>query len=348
MIIQPETFKQEFEKVVSEYDEFAIIPHYNPDPDSLGSAFGINYLLSKVFNKKSQIYFGGIIGRAENNMMIQTLDIPVIQLKDDEKLPELPIILMDTQPNTGNNPLKKNELPLIIFDHHPIQKKSLEVIYADIRLDYGSTCSLVYKYFKEYNVKPTINVATALYYGIETDVVGDGRTAFKIDFILMEELSKHINREKLYSIENPDLPFDYYLHIKKGLENSVIYDNFLISSLGDIKNPDYIGEIADYLIRCDKVNIVLVMGIYKDIIQLSFRSELKKIDAGVALKKIVGNMGTAGGHRSNSGGRILINDEKDIPKISKKIITRSLDLILGKTTSGIPFLSLGDYLGLSE
>ena len=274
MIVQPDDFKNYFEQVISKYDEFAIIPHYNPDPDSLGSAFGINFILSKIFNKKSQIYFGGIIGRAENNMMIQTLDIPVIKLKDYEPLPDLPIILMDTQPDTGNNPLKKNDLPLIIFDHHPFQKKSSEVEYADIRLDYGSTCTLIYRYFKEYNLKPTVNVATALYYGIETDVVGEGRTAFKIDFALMEELSKYINREKLYSIENPNLPFDYYLHIKKGLENSVIYDDFLISSLGDIENPDYIGEIADYLIRCEKVNLVLIMGIYKNSIQLDNINEI--------------------------------------------------------------------------
>jgi len=55
-------------------------------------------------------------------------------------------------------------------------------------------------------------------------------------------------------------------------------------------------------------------------------------------------MGNAGGHASNAGGRIIIKDINDIPKISKKIITRSLDILLGKTTSGIPFLSLGDYL----
>ena len=298
MIVKPDSFKEHFEKVISKYDEFAIIPHYNPDPDSIGSAFGINSLLTKTFNKKSTIFYGGIIGRAENNMMIQTLDIPVIQLKDDESLPDLPIILMDTQPDTGNNPLKDNDLPFMIFDHHPFQKRSSLVEYADVRLDYGATCSLVYRYFKEYNLKPTQNVATALYYGIQTDVVGKGRTAFQIDFNFLEELSKHINREKLYAIEKPDLPFDYYLHIKKGLENSVMYDAFLISSLGDIKNPDYIGEIADYLIRCDKVDLVLVMGIYKKSIQISFRSQIKKIDSGSVLKQIIGTMGNAGGHAS--------------------------------------------------
>jgi nanoRNase/pAp phosphatase (c-di-AMP/oligoRNAs hydrolase) len=344
MIVKPDDFKTEFEQIINKYDEFAIIPHYNPDPDSLGSSFALNYLITKVFNKKSSIFFGGIIGRAENNMMIHILDIPVINLKEDENLPDLPIILMDTQPNTGNNPLLSEMLPIMIFDHHPIQKKSSQVPYADIRLNFGSTSTLIYRYFKEYNIKPTINVATALYYGIQTDVVGEGRTAFKIDFSSMERLSKNINREKLFAIEKPNLPFDYYIHIKKGLENTVIYDDFLISSLGEIENPDYIGEIADFLIRFDKANIVMVMGIYNNIIQLSFRSQDKKLDAGVMLKKIVGTLGNAGGHYSNSGGRIIIANADEIPKISKKIITKAIDLIKGKITTGIPFLSLGDYM----
>ena len=344
MIASQENTIEQFTDIINRYDEFAIIPHYNPDPDSLASSFGLYYLLNKVFNKKSRILYGGIIGRAENNMMINVLDIPIISLKDEDPLPDLPIILMDTQPNTGNNPLKSDNKPVIVFDHHPIQKQSMSIEYADIRLDYGATATIIYHYFKLFNIKPTISVATALYYGIQTDVVGAGRSAKKIDFTYMEELSKYINREKLFSIENPKLPFDYYIHINKGFENGVIYDDFLISSLGEIENPDYIGEIADLLIRFDKAYIVLVMGIYKNTILLSFRSQRKKIDAGYMLKKIVGNLGTAGGHYSNSGGRIVIKNQDDIPKISKKIITKALDLIQGKITTGIPFLSLYDYL----
>ncbi|MCK4799338.1 MAG: DHH family phosphoesterase [Spirochaetes bacterium] len=341
MLITPDNFKQEFEKIIKEYDEFAIVPHYNPDPDALGSSYGMYYLLNKVFKKKARIYFSGIIGRAENNKMIQLLDIPV---KNNNDIPDLPIILMDTQPGTGNNPLHSIRKLKLVFDHHPIQEETERVSYADIRLNYGACSTIVYDYFKAYNIKPIVNVATALFYGIQTDVVGEGRTAYKIDFEYMEELSANINREKLYSIENPKLPFDYYIHINKGMENSVIYNDFLITSLGEIENPDYIGEIADFLIRFDKAFLVLVMGVYKDIIQLSFRSQKKKVNAGMVLKEIVGKLGNAGGHFASAGGRILIQDTNDVPKINKKIITKSLNLIQGKITSGVPFLSLGDYL----
>lgn len=344
MIVNEDNFLENFEKVIAKYNEFAIIPHYNPDPDALGSSYGLYYLLKKNFKKESVIYFNGIIGRAENNMMINLLDIPIINLKDNESLPNLPIILIDTQPGTGNNPLKKDDLPLMIFDHHPFQKGLENIEYVDIRLKYGSTCTIIYSFYKKYNLKPTINVATALYYGIQCDVVGEGRTAYKIDFDYMEELSQYISREKIFSIQNPKLPFDYYININKGMENSVIYDDFLISSLGEIENPDYIGEIADFLIRFNKAYLVLVMGKYNDSLQLSFRSQKKNINAGLVLKKIIGNLGHAGGHPSNAGGRITFDSNDDVSKISKKIITKALEVIQGKITTGIPFLSLNDYL----
>lgn len=344
MFIDPDNYKNKLLKIINKYDNFIILPHYNPDPDAIASSFGIHYLLNKTFKKKAEIYFSGIIGRAENNKMIQLLEIPIINLKDDEELPDYPIILMDTQPGTGNNPLKNNKNLKIIIDHHPINEKSSRISFADIRLNYGSCSTIVYNYLKEFNIKPTVNIATALYYGIETDAIGEGRTAFKVDFSYMEDLGKHINREKLYSIENPKLPFDYFININKGLANSVIYNDFVICSLGEIENPDYIGELADFIIRFDKCYLALVMGTYKNIIQLSFRSQRKKINAGLSIKKIVGRLGTAGGHASSSGARIHIKDNEDIPKINKKIITNALHIIQGKITSGVPLLSLGDYL----
>lgn len=345
MLISSEKIKYIFEKTVKKYDNFAIIPHYNPDPDALGSSFAMQFLLNKVFNKKSTIYFSGIIGRAENIRMKEILDIPLANLKEEKINIELPIMLMDTQPNTGNNPVTHRKNIKFVFDHHQLIEASKKIKYADIRENFGSTSSIIFSYFKEFGLKPSVNVATALYYGIQTDVVGEGRTAFKIDFDYMEDLSSLISREKLYSIENPKLPFTYYVNVNKGMENSVIYNDFLITTLGKIDNPDYIGEIADFLIRFDKCNILLVMGVHENFIQLSFRSQKKSVHAGNTLRKIIGRKGTAGGHASSAGGKIVFNNSSDIPKLNKAIITTALKLLQqDKITSGIPLLSLSDYL----
>ncbi len=332
-----------FLEVINKFESYSLITHYNPDPDAIGGVFALSYLLTKKFNKKCAIYYSGVVGRAENKTMLNVLDIDILKVETLDILNDTKIMLLDSQPGSGNNPLDKKHIPYFCFDHHPLREDTAHVKFADIRLDFGSTCSIIYSYFKAFQVKPSVNVATALYYGIQSDVIGEGRTTTKRDIEYLDELAQYINREKLYQIENPKLPYDYYTHIFKGVSNGVVYDDFLITSLGEIENPDYIGEVADFLIRFEKVFLVLVLGVHKDIVRLSFRSQRKKYDAGELIKKIVGTNGTGGGHVSNSGGQIILTEKDDAAKVSKKIITKSLSLIKNKIISGIPFLSLKDY-----
>ena len=343
MILKDADFEL-FEQIISQYDKFVILPHYNPDPDAIAASYAMQYLLNKVFDKKSVIVYSGIIGRAENNVMVNILNIKMQNINDRD-IPKDPIILLDTQPFSGNNPITGDDKPVIIIDHHMIISTSQQIPYADLRIDFGSTCSIVCQYYKHYKLKPTINIATAMYYGIQSDVIGEGRTAFDVDFDEMETLAKSISNEKLFKIINPKLPFDYYIHIQKGLQNCMLYGELMISTLGEVNNPDYIAEVADLLIRYDQGFYVLMIGLYNNTILLSFRSQRKKIDAGVTIKKIIGSYGSAGGHSSFAGGRITLEDEDDAPKIIKKMITKAIDIIYpDKTVSGIPFLSKTDYL----
>ena len=54
-IMAKKTSEELFESCVASHDNFVVIPHYNPDPDALGSAFALQYLLSKYFNKQAII-----------------------------------------------------------------------------------------------------------------------------------------------------------------------------------------------------------------------------------------------------------------------------------------------------
>lgn len=342
MVVQEDNFIDFFKKAVEKYENIAIIPHYNPDPDALASSFALQYLIEKIFHKKAEIYVSGIIGRAENLKMIELLNINFINLKNE--IINQPIMLIDTQPATGNNPVKNKKKIKFVIDHHQKLESSNKIPYTDIRENYGSSSSIVFTYFKALNLKPPINIATALYYGIQTDIVGEGRLAFKIDFHCLEELSALINREKLYAIENPSLSFSYYKNINKGLQNSILYNDFLVTTLGKVENPDFIGEMADFLIRFDKCNLVMVMGVYENFIHISFRSQKKSIHAGKILKKIIGKTGSAGGHSTAAGGRVFFKNNEELSCLNKKIITATLKLLCGEIISGIPFLSLDNYL----
>ena len=54
---------------------FLLLCHNNPDPDSIASAYGFQFLLSKKFGVRSLIGYGGVVTRAENKAMIQRLRI---------------------------------------------------------------------------------------------------------------------------------------------------------------------------------------------------------------------------------------------------------------------------------
>ena len=69
----------EFEAVISAYEKILILTHDNPDPDAIGSAFGLYKLISEKYGKDVRIGHGGIIGRTENKLMIMNLNIPLLR-----------------------------------------------------------------------------------------------------------------------------------------------------------------------------------------------------------------------------------------------------------------------------
>src|SRR6185503_3627585 len=82
-----------------------IYMHDNPDPDALAAALGLGRLLEHELGVSITLGHGGIVGRAQNRAMVDTLGIrltPVDRLDPDAF--DL-IALVDSQPETGNNSL---------------------------------------------------------------------------------------------------------------------------------------------------------------------------------------------------------------------------------------------------
>src|SRR5439155_892288 len=89
--------------LVKDEDKVLILMHDNPDPDSIASALGLQYILEQLAKKPSLIGYAGIVGRAENRAMLKYLGIKLCSLSRIS-LPDVPCVAMvDTQPSTGNN-----------------------------------------------------------------------------------------------------------------------------------------------------------------------------------------------------------------------------------------------------
>ena len=91
-----------------------ILPHENPDPDAIASAWGLSYLLKKKLGLTSTIIYSGLIGRAENRALVKHLNIPLVNYDPHVFESEQSIVMVDSQPYTGNNPLPLDVLICIL------------------------------------------------------------------------------------------------------------------------------------------------------------------------------------------------------------------------------------------
>ena len=137
-----------------------LLPHDNPDPDSLAAAAGLSLLLGRQ-GIECTIGMAGIIGRAENRAMVRVLSFDLRPLENLDLESFGIVALLDTQPGTGNNSLPANRLPDIVIDHHPPRPLSAEVPWCDIRPEFGASCTIVWRYLKQAGIELTADLATA-------------------------------------------------------------------------------------------------------------------------------------------------------------------------------------------
>ncbi len=334
--------KLDLTKSVAKLDELAsvlrgasrrrvlLLCHNNPDPDSIASAFGLSFLLSKRFGVRSVLGYGGVVTRAENKAMIQRLRIKLQQFSRIEPSKFYAIALIDAQPGTGNSLMgQRDEPPAIVIDHHPLRRLSQRSDFHDVRPHYGATSTIITEYLVASELTPTRSVANALVYGIKTDTNSLGRGATKADFNAFLYLSSYANPRVVGWIENPPLPREFFEDYVKGLSSTLIFRDAAVSSLGKIRSSSIIPELADLLLRVHGVSWSFCMGENKNLLILSLRSTSHTYRAGVVLRKVLGRAGSAGGHKEMAGGQFplsgLTRTEKD--DLPTNLISKFLKLI---------------------
>src|SRR5437660_648577 len=157
------------------------VSHVQPDPDSLGSMMGLAHLVETVLDKPTLLTRDGIISRAENRAMVEVLEIDLTPIEDVAWREGEKVVMVDSQPKTGRHTFNGGVPLYAVIDHHDTPGDLEEVPFIDIRTNLGATCSLVTSYLMEQEVAIPRRLATALLYGIETEVSGYPREASSRD-----------------------------------------------------------------------------------------------------------------------------------------------------------------------
>lgn len=307
------------------------VSHVQPDPDSLGSMLGLAHLVEQMLGVPTRLSRDGLINRAENRAMVELLDIDLIPVDDLEFIPGEAVVMVDSQPNTGRHTLTTDDTPLYaVIDHHTTPGDLDDVPFVDVRPNLGATCTLVTRYLIEQNVPIPARVATALLYGIETEVSGYPREATAVDDGALQFLFPLADKDKVAQIRNARLPHAHFEVLLQALQSSFIYDRLIISWVNNLPQPEQAAEIVDFMVRFDKVDWALCGGVCGDKLILSLRTSLHGVQAGDLLRKVVGKLGKAGGHDRRAGGCIVlpsitISAIEDIQAELRRRFLRALD-----------------------
>ncbi len=317
--------------------KIGIFTHDNPDPDSIASALALREI-AKHFGVEADILYYGEIQHQQNKAMVNLLNIPMLKANEVDLSGYARFALVDSAGPGVNNSIPENVEVDIIIDHHPAENVNAE--FVDVRGDVGATATILTLYLQDLKIVPTKTLATALFFGIQTETEEFRRNARTNDFLASAYLYPFVDNELLEKMEGPALSTETLDVLGTAIKNREIFSSFLISFAGFITDKDTLPQAADFLLKLEGISTVLVFGIIKDNVYLSARNSDVRINIGDVLKKAFRDVGSAGGHAHAAGGRIPlgifgdVSDKETLAKLVTQAVKKRFLNALGIEVEG--------------
>ena len=289
----------------------------NADPDALACALAIKRLL-RYRVKSVTIAHPNEIHRLNNVSMVERLKIPLERLGNVKVQDFSKKVLVDSQP-THLPVFEKIEFDAII-DHHPVTG-DYDSSFVDIRPQYGACSTMLIEYLRAGNMKPSVALATALFYAIKVDTHDFSKQSVLADGISFRYLFNIANRNLVKKFELADLRRSELKYFNIALGNLTYTKGRFYTHLGKVRNPDILVNIADFLNHVDKIDWVLVSGIYGEKLVVIFRCDGYRKSAGKLAERIFAEVGSAGGHKEAARAEVPL---KNLSLGDKKFSTRTL------------------------
>lgn len=284
---------EQLRKVVGDAERVALLLQDDPDPDGIASAIALRTVLGRN-RSTTPIFTFGQVTRAENLAMIRLLDVSVEPV-DTETLRAFPrVALLDVQPGYFGDRLPHVH---IVIDHHP-RCGPLDAEFCDVRTSYGATSTILTEYLEAAGADVSQRLATALLYGIKSDTLMLNRETGPADLRAFMALYPLTNYNVLRRIERPELPLVFANFLARVLPRIRKREELLTLHVGQVDREDVIPQLADFCMQFENTEWVVVSGKTHDAIVLSVRNPGYVRSAGDVVRRLFGNVGRAGGHRS--------------------------------------------------
>jgi nanoRNase/pAp phosphatase (c-di-AMP/oligoRNAs hydrolase) len=305
-----------------------VLTHDNPDPDAIASAAGLAFLIEEACGVPAVVTFGGIIGRAENRVLIEIVGVPFERLEGFEFRPGDAFALVDAQPGAGNNAVPEDARLAVVIDHHPLRDTARRATYHDVRDSYGACATMIVELMRAGDLEPNRALATALFYGIQSETLDLGREAADPDIEASIHMYPRTDFDALSRIRHARAPRALFRSLHEALERAWQRDGVVFVPAGQLAYPDLVAQLADFFLRVQGVEWVIAVGRYGNDLLVSVRADRAGAHAGEWVGRIVAGRGPAGGHGQMAGARIAVPAKSDaeVEELIEELFTRMGEL----------------------
>lgn len=276
----------------------------NADPDAMASAMAVKRLL-RYRVQNVTIGYPNEIRRMNNLEMVKRLKIPLERLQTLKISEYDKYILLDSQP--AHHPCFEKVSFDVVIDHHPVTIER-DAHFIDIRPNYGATSSIMVEYLRAAGIKPSVALATALFYGIKVDTQNFEKRAQLADGISFRYLFNIANLNLVRKFELTDLRRSELKYFKNALNEYKVRKGKAYVHIGRVWSPDILVIIADFLNHVDQFSWVLVSGIHGERLVVIMRCDGYRKNAGNFAARIFGKLGSAGGHREAARAEVPLKN----------------------------------------
>ena len=291
-----------FWEVFAKEDDVLVI--INADPDALATAMAVKRLL-RYRVKSVTIAHPNEIRRLNNVAMVERLKIPLERLKDVKIDSYSKKVMVDSQPD--HLPCFEKIKIHAIIDHHPMGK-NLDAEFIDIRPEYGATSSMAVEYLRAAGMKPSVALATALFYGVKVDTHDFEQKSVLADGISFRYLFNIANRDLVRKFELTDLRRSELKYFNIALAELKYSKGRYYTHLGRVRSPDVLVIVADFLNHVGEIDWVFVSGIHGEKLVVIFRCDGYRKSAGKLANRIFGKLGSAGGHKGAARAEVPLKN----------------------------------------
>lgn len=300
---------------VIDNDLVYIQTHNYPDQDALATAHGLKLLLEH-YGKKAIVCYKGAIDKANTLQMISLLQLDIVPADTIEFSASDETILVDCQ--QGNSNVKSYCGTVIAcIDHHKEQETS-NYRFHDIRPECGACASIIASYYLESDIPISKLLATTFTYAIRMDTNCLNRHVSDLDLKLYSTLYKKSDIGILSQLDSCTMKLQDLQIYYHAIENLRFCHTMALLDLGDDCSEAIMGQISDFMLTLEEVDIIVSHSFRDNGIKFTVRSSCKDLDASEVVRAALNELGDGGGHPSMAAGFIPgINNPSAAHTVSK-------------------------------